>query len=137
MLFVSGILFLFFGYIPYKIDRKNSGRDIVEKLEKFRNLDLSKNQDNARFSNMYYDLVSKAPQELAEYVSDNLELYQNNPLILQEGLNQMLYTLAVNGKFLTAFCSRKYGLIIGGKSGYINSSTSARPRNLGHPTFKG
>ncbi|MHA1364833.1 MAG: hypothetical protein ACTSP5_00275 [Candidatus Heimdallarchaeota archaeon] len=95
VLFICGILFFFFGYIPYKIDRKNSGRDIVEKLEKFRNLDLSKNQDSTKFSNTYYDLVSKAPQELAEYMSDNLELYQNNPLISQEGLNQMLYTLAV------------------------------------------
>ncbi len=69
---------------------------VFEWIEKFRKLDLTKNRDNARFSKMYYDLVMKAPKELAKYMSDTLELYQNNPLISQQGLNQMLDTLAVN-----------------------------------------
>ncbi len=94
VLFMLAILFTLFGYIPYKVDFKGSKEDKQLQLEKFKNLDLSKNRDRSKFINIYYSLLNEIPDELAKYMSENLETYQSSSFISYQGLNQMLYTLA-------------------------------------------
>ena len=94
ILLVLGICFILFGYIPYRVDFKGSKEDIQLQLEKFGNLDLSNTWDMSKFGNLYYSLLINYPEELAKYMSDNLEVYRGSVYISYQGLNQMLYTLA-------------------------------------------
>ncbi|MHA1308846.1 MAG: hypothetical protein ACTSQN_16335 [Candidatus Heimdallarchaeota archaeon] len=93
-LFFFSPLFILFGFVPYSIDRKNSGNDLVDKLEKLRNLDLSKNRNKSKFTRIFYNLLEDYPEELAKHMSDNLEFYRSHSHLSQNGLNQMLFTLA-------------------------------------------
>jgi len=95
ILLVLGICFILFGYIPYRVDFKGSEEDIQLQLENYGNLDLSKTRDRRKFSGTYYSLLANYPEELAKYMSDNLEVYQRSVYIPYQGLNQMLYTLAI------------------------------------------